>query len=247
MDISTSDKAHDEIDAGSVRIYARVAAVLLLISIVAGAFGEVYVPSKLTVSGDATATAGNISASGGLLRMGFAAYLLEALCDIGLTWIFYLLLNPVHRSIALLFVFLRLVSTATFAAAVLFYFAVPQILGADYLKTFSPDQVNSLALLALKLYGYGAGALMVFYGVAAILLGYLIFRSGYLPRFLGLLFALAGVGFVIRNFVLVLAPAYASDALLLPMGIAAVAMTIWLFVKGIDTQKFEEKVTMGRT
>ena len=224
-----------------VQTYARIAGALFLITIVAGGFGEFYVPSTLIVSTDATATANNIRASEWLFRLGFAGYLVEALCDIGLTLVLYVLLRRVHEELALLAVFFRLVSTAVFAAAELFYFAATFILGgAAYLKTFSPDQLNALALLSLKLYGYGGGIFMVFYGIPSILLGYLMFRSGYFPRILGALMALGGLGFVVRNFLLVLAPAWASSLLLLPMTLAVLPMTVWLLVKGIDVRKWEE-------
>ena len=82
---------------------------------------------------------------------------------------------------------------------------------------------------------------MVFYGVASILFGYLMFRSGYLPKILGALLALAGFGFVTSNFALVLAPAYASSGFLLPMPIAALSLTLWLLVRGVNIAKWEEK------
>ena len=92
------------------------------------------------------------------------------MCDIGLTLVLYRLLRPVREDLALLAVFFRLVSTAVFAIAELFYFAASLILGgAGYLKTFSPEQLNSLALLSLKLSGYGGGIFMLFYN--ALLLG----------------------------------------------------------------------------
>lgn len=89
----------------SVQTYARVAGVLLLLSLVAGGFGEFYVPSKLIVSADAAATARNIIASASMFRMGFAGYLVEAMCDIALTLILYVLLRPVHEDLALLAAF----------------------------------------------------------------------------------------------------------------------------------------------
>ena len=231
----------------AVQTYARIAGVLLLLSIVAGGFGEMYVPSQLIVSADASATARNITASGSLFRMGFAGYLVEAVCDIALTLIMYVLLRPVHKDLALLAAFFRLVSTAVFAVAELFYFAATLVLGgADYLKTFSADQLNTLALLSLKLYGYGGGIFMVFYGVASIVLGYLMYRSGYLPKPLGALLVLGGIGFVTRNFVLVLAPAHASSALLLPTIIAMLLLALWLLVRGVDVPKWEEKALRAR-
>jgi len=96
------------------------------------------------------------------------------------------------------------------------------------------------------LYGYGAGIFMVFYGVPSILLGYLIFQSGYLPKFLGVLLALGGLGFVTRNFALVLAPASASSFFLLPMTLAAVSLTVWLLVRGVDVAKWEQRAATPR-
>lgn len=228
--------------AASIQAYARIAGVLFLLTIVAGGFGEVYVPSKLIVSGDATTTAKNIIAFDSLFRAGFAVYLVEAVCDIALALILYVLLRPVRKDLALLAAFFGLVSTALFGVAELFYFAASLVLGgADYLKTFSPDQLNTLALLSLKLYGFCGGIFMVFYGIASVLRGYLIFRSGYLPKVLGVLLSLAGVGFITRNFLLVLAPTYASDLFLLPMSLAVVSLTVWFLVKGVDVPKWEAK------
>ena len=231
----------------TVQTYARIAGALFLLSFVAGGFGEAYVPSKLMVSGDATATAQNIKALDSLFRMGFAGYLVEAVCDIALSLILYVLLRPVRKDLALLAAFFGLVGTAVFAAAELFYLAPSPILGgAGYLKTFSPDQLNTMALLSLKLYGYGGAMFTVFYGVAWVLRGYLIFRSGYLPKFLGVLMTLGGLAFITRNFLLVLAPAYAPGSLLLLMLPGGLSLTAWFLVKGIDLPKWEEKVNARR-
>ncbi len=228
--------------ATSVQTYARIAGAVMLLSLVAGGFGEAYVPSKLMVSADATATANNIKAFDFLFRLGFAGYLVEAMCDIALTLIFYLLLRPVRKDIALLAAFFGLVGTAEFAAAEIFYLAPSLILGgAGYLKTFSPDQLNTLALLSLKIYGLGGAMFTVFYGVSWVLRGHLIFRSGYLPKFLGVLMTLGGLAFIARNFLLVLAPAHAPGSLLLLMFPGALALTVWLLVKGVDVPKWEEK------
>lgn len=219
----------------SLQKYARIAGVLLLISMVAGGFGEFYVPTKMIVSGDATATAKNIIASESFFRLGFAAYLIEAICDITLSLVFYVLLRPVNRNLALLAAFFGLVSTAVFAGAELFFFAATFILGgADYLKSFSPDQLNTLAYLSLKFYGYGGGIFLALYGIGAMLRGFLIFRSDYLPRVLGIFLMLGGLGFVLKNFTLVLTPLYSTDMFLLPMSVAGLSLTVWLLVKGIN-------------
>ena len=233
------DVAGEMLGQRSPQTYARIAGVLFLISMFAGGFGEFYVPSTLIVSGDAAATASNIRTFDTMFRLGFASYLVEAVCDIGLTWVLYLLLRPVRRDVALLAVFFGLVSTATFAGAELFFFAPSFILGgAEYLETFSPAQIESLAYLSVRYYAVGSGIFMVFYGIGAILRGYLIFRSGFLPRFIGVLLFVAGIGFVVRNLMLVIAPQYAYEIFLMPMSVAGLALTGWLLIKGIDTAKW---------
>ena len=246
MNAAANQTGDPHTGASSIQTYARAAGVLFLLSIIGGAFGEFYVPSKLIVSGDATATAHNIVTMNSMFRLGFAGYLLEAICDISLTLVFYVLLKPVNRNIALLAAFFGLVATSVFAGGELFFFGSSLILsGTDFMKTFTPDQINSLAMLSLKFYGLCAGIFMAFYGIGAVIRGYLMYRSGFLPRFLGALFMLAGVGFIARNFVLVLAPAYESDFFLAPMPIAGVALTVWMLVKGVDVKKWQARAVAG--
>jgi hypothetical protein len=226
----------------AVQTYARIAGVLFLLSFAAGGFGEAYVPSRLMVSANATATAENVKALDSLFRMGFAGYLVEAMCDVTLALILYVLLRPVRQDLALLAAFFGLVGTAVFGVAELFYFLASHILGgAGYLETFSPGQLNTLALLALKSFGYGSGIFLVFSGTAWVLRGYLIFRSGFLPKVLGVLLALGGLAFVAMNFALVLAPAYASGKLLLLMLPGMLSLAAWLLVRGVDVPRWQEK------
>jgi hypothetical protein len=230
----------------NVQRYARIAGILFLLSLVAGGFGEAYVPSKLIVSGDAAATVANIKNFGFMYRLGFATFLIESLCDITLALLLYALLKPVNRYLSLLAAFFGLIATATFACAELFYFAPLVIMRGDgYLSTFSPDQLNSLVLLTLK-FSLSAGMLTTaYYGMGWIVRSYLMFRSGYLPKFLGVLMAIGGLGFVARNFLLVLAPAYASDVFLMLMFPGGLIMTVWLLVKGVDVPKWNARVSAG--
>jgi Domain of unknown function (DUF4386) len=226
----------------SVQTYARIAGVLLLVSLVGGGFGEAYAPSHLIVPGNATATAHNVIASDLLFRLGFVGYLSEAVCDVALAFLLYVLLRPVHANLAFLAVLFRLMATATFAFGEVFYFAPSLILGGEaYLKTFSADQRNTLALLSFNVYGFAGGMSQVFYGIASIVLGYLIVRSGYLPRVLGALLALGGLGFMASTGALVLAPADASSILLLPTILAMLALGLWLLVRGVDVGKWNER------
>jgi hypothetical protein len=230
----------------NVQRYARIAGVLFLLSLVAGGFGEAYVPSKLIVSADPTATAANLRNFDFLYRLGFASFLVESLCDTALALLLYVLLKPVNKQLSLLAAFFGLMATATFAFAELFYFAPQLIIGRAYLNNFTLDQINSLALLSLKFYGYAGMLFTAYYGVAWIVRSYLIFRSTYLPKFLGVLMAIGGLGFVVRNFLLVLAPAYASEVLLMLMFPGGLIMTVWLLVKGVNVQKWNSKVDAAR-
>lgn len=231
----------------NVQRYAKVAGALLLISLVAGGFGEAYAPSRLIVAGDAAATVANLRNLEWLYRLGFASFLIESLCDITLLLILYALLKPVSKELSLLAAFFGVMGTALFAFAELFYFA-PLVLmgGADYLKTFSPDQLNSFVLLSLKLYSFAGMIFTAYYGMAWLVRAYLMFRSGYLPKFLAVLMAIGAAGFVFRNFVLILKPAYASDLFLMLMFPGGLILTIWLLVKGVDLGKWNEKARARR-
>ena len=230
--------------ATSVQAYARMAGVLFLLSIIGGGFGEFYASSALVVPGDAAATAHNLIASNLFYRLGFLGYLTEAVCDVGLAYLLYILLRPVHPNLVKLAVLFRIMATATFAFSELFYFAPTLILGGDgYLKSFSPDQLHALVLLSLNIYGTTGNLYIVFYGIASLIFGYLMMRSGYFPRVLGALLALGGLGFVIMNVLLILTPAYASSFLLLPTILAIVSLAGWLLFRGVDVVKWQEQVS----
>jgi hypothetical protein len=230
----------------SVTTYTRAVALFLILTIFAGFFGEMYVPSLIR-AGDAATTAANLRQNDLLFRLGFAAYLVEAFSDVVLAWLFYVLLKPVHRDLALLAAFFGIVSMTTFAVAEMFYFSAPNFLrGSASLAAFPPDQLEGFASLFLWLYASLGGLFMLFYGTAWIVRGWLTFRSTYLPRWLGLLMILAGVGFVMKNITEVLAPAYSSDFLLAPMMLNAVGVAIWMLAKGVDRGKWETAAAARR-
>lgn len=230
----------------AVQTYAKVAGVLVLFSFIAGGFGEAYVPSKLIVGTDAAATVENFKSSDIMFRLSFAGYLVEARCDIALALIFYVLLKPVHKYVSLLAACFGLIGTATFAAAELFYFAPTLVLrGGGHLKSFSPDQLNTLVLLSLKLFGLGAAIFTVFHGMGWVLRAFLMFQSRYFPKLLGVLMMVAGLAFMVSNFALVLAPQYRSGWLLFTMLPGSLLMTVWLLVKGVDLPKWEERTAGG--
>src|SRR3954451_10688520 len=164
----------------SPRTYARIGGVLYLIIIVAGILGEIFIRGRIVVSGDAVATASNIMASQSLWRIGIAGDLLMHMCDVPLMLIFYVLLRPVNKNLALLVVLFNLIQTAVMVANEIVLLAPLFLLGgAEYLKSVDPHQLQALAYVSLKVFDYGFGIGLIFFGFECVTLGYLIFRSGY--------------------------------------------------------------------
>jgi hypothetical protein len=212
---------------------------------IGGFFGEMYVPSLMLTS-DAGTTATQLRANNSLFRLGFGAYLIEAVSDIVLAWLFYVLLKTVHRELALLSAFFGLVSTTLFAVTKMFYFAAPMFIrGSKYLTAFPPEQLDAFATLFLSLYGVLSGLTMLFYGIPWIIRGYLTYKSEYLPRPLGILMIVAGAGFVAKTLTYVLVPAYSSDLLLAPMFLNALALAIWMLFRGVNVEKFAKADVKG--
>jgi hypothetical protein len=233
----------------SPQIYARTGGILYLYIIVVGIFGELFVRDKLIVSGDATATANNIMASQSLWRISVAGELIMLVCSVALALIFYVLLRPVNKDLALLAVFFNLVELAIDAANKLNLFMALFLLGgADYLKAFEPHQLHALAYLSLKLHEYGFGISLIFFGFVCLILGHLLFRSGYFPKTLGVLMTIAGLSYLTNSFTLILAPTYAAmiSPILVLAFIGETAFCLWLIVKGVNVPKWETQASLGR-
>jgi Domain of unknown function (DUF4386) len=230
----------------SPQTYARIGGALYLFIIVAALFAEAYVRGSLIVSGDATATAHNIQGSETLFRAGLAGEMLTCACDVTLALILYVLLKPVSKNLALLGAFFRLTFIALYSVAKLFEIAaLVALTGNDALKAFDPQQLHALAYLSLRVHGLGYGASLLFFGFCCILFGYLIDQSGYLPRTLGILLIVGGVGYVAFSLAQMMAPAFAGRVLfpwlMLPAFPAELGLALWLLVKGVDVPKWEER------
>jgi Domain of unknown function (DUF4386) len=230
--------------------YARMGGVLYLAIIVLGAFAEGFVANKLVVSGNAAATAHNILASQGLWRLAVAGDLIVVLCAVPLLWIEYLLLRPVSKHLVLLAVLSNLVSLAVEAISKVFLFVVMPTLGtADYLRAFEPTQLQILANLALRSHDIAFNIALIFFGFTCLVNGYLIFKSGYLPKLIGILMQLAGWSYLTACFAALFAPAFAdliTPAILLPPLIGESSFCLWLLVKGVNIAKWRERVSMGQ-
>lgn len=229
----------------SPQLYARVGGVLYLIIIIAGLFGEIFVRGKLLVPGDATATANQLIAAPMLWRIGICADLVMQVCDIPLMLIFYVLLRPVNRNLALLNLLFNLIQTAVLVANKLnLLMALFLLSDASYLQSIDPDQLHALSYLFIKLHDHGFGIGLIFFGFVCLLEGYLIFRSGYLPKTLGVLMQIAGVCYIANSFTLLLSPQLASQLfpfILMPCFIAELLLGLWLIVKGVNLAKWEKQ------
>jgi hypothetical protein len=229
----------------SPQVYARIGGILYLLIIVFGAIGEIFIRGRLIVSGDAISTANNIMASQSLWRIGIAGDLIMHVFDVPLMLVFYVLLKPVNKNLAMLAVLFNLVQTAVLVANKLNLLVPLFLLGnADYLKAFEPNQLYALAYVFVKLNDYGFGVGLIFFGFTCLVLGYLIFRSGYFPRILGILMQIAGLSYLTNSFTLLLAPAFASiivPAILLPALIGELSLCLWLLLKGVNLQRWNEQ------
>jgi len=230
----------------SPQAYARAGGVLYLFIIVAALFAEAFVRGRLIVSHDPAATAANLLGSETLFRAGLAGEMLTCGCDVALALIFYVLLRPVSRNLALLGAFFRVTYVGIYGVAKLFEIAALAALGrADYLKAFDPQQLHALAYMSLRVHSLGYGASLLFFGFCCILFGHLIYRSVYLPRTLGILLVIGGWGYVLFSLAQMLAPDFAGQWLfpwlMLPAFPAELGLALWLLVKGVDVQRWEER------
>jgi hypothetical protein len=187
----------ERITETSPRLKARIIGVFYLLTILTGIFAQGFVSERLVVSGDAAATATNILTHRGLFQLGFAVYLIEMACQMAMTALFYDLLKPAGRSVSLLAAFLGFAGCIIKTFSRVFFIAPLFVLGgAHYLSVFSAEQLQALALLFLKVNDRGAATALVFFGFYALLTGYLIMRSTFLPRILGVVSVFGGLGWL---------------------------------------------------
>jgi hypothetical protein len=239
---STRPAGSARVGAGesSPRLMARIAAALSLTTILTGIFSAGYVSGKLVVNGDATATAANILAHRGLFQLAFAVYLVEMACQIAITALFYELLKPAGKSVSLVAAFLGLTGSIIKTSSRVFFIAPLFILGgAHYLSVFSAEQLKALALLCLKINDKGAGIALVFFGFYTILTGYLIIKSTFLPRILGVLSVVGGLGWLTFLYPPLGGPLFPFIAIFAIIG--AALLIFWLLVKGVNEQRWKEQ------
>jgi hypothetical protein len=222
-------------------IRARVAGVLYLSLGLFAPFSLLYVPSTLIVPGDAAATANNIMASESMFRLGIVGSLLTAIVNIFVVLALYQLLKPVNKNMALLMVIFLLLAVPIGMLNELNQLAVLVLLsGADYLKVFAADQLQALVMLFLDLHKVGLLIAQIFWGLWLFPMGYLVFKSGFLPRILGVLLMIGCFGYLIESFAAFLLPSYKVNiALFTSWG--ELLFPLWLVIKGVNVEQWEKR------
>lgn len=224
----------------SINRTARMAGLLYLIYMVTTIFADVVGRSKLIVAGDAAATAGNIMAAEGLFRLSFVSDLLSAVFFLLAAWALYELLKPVNNALALMFLLLNLAGTAVYSINLLNQLAALLLLsGADSLKAFQAGQLQAMALFFLNIYKNGYWVAQLFFGAWLFPLGYLVYKSGFLPRILGIVLMVHCVGWLTTFLQMFLFPGFdVIHYVTFPLGfVSEFALTGWLLIKGAKDQK----------
>jgi hypothetical protein len=219
---------------------ARIAGFLYLLLAPLGFFGAMYIPS-ITVPDNPATTVRNVLAAESLFRLSILSALATPVVTVLVALVLYRLFKPVSRSQAALMVVFTVVAAPIAMLTELCHFAVLLLVGgADYLKVFNTDQLHSLVLLALNAHHYGAFIAQLFWGFWLFPMGYLVFRSGFLPRFIGVLLVIAGLGYVADSLLLFLLPDLKVIFSQYTF-IGEVFLLLWLLIKGVDVERWERR------
>jgi len=227
----------------SINKTARIAAILTLVIVVFAPFSMIYVPTTLVVPRDAAATSNNIMASQGLFRAGMVSDSIVFLIEIVLTVLLYVLIKPVNKTLSLVAAFSRLAMTVIQGINLMNHFFVLLLLGGT-LTVFAPDQLNALVMLFLNAHENVVLIWGLFFSLHLFVFGYLVYKSGYLPKFLGILLFIVAFCYLIQDFGNMLFPQY--KALFTSIGSLAfleVAFPLWLLFKGVNVEQWQKRVS----
>ncbi len=223
---------------------ARVAGACWLLCILAG-IGGFIVAGPLIVANDATATAANILANESSYRIGFAFDLISGTSYLVTTVFLYFVLKPAGRSLSMLAAFFGLAGVAIGGISWVLRLALLVLLRGDqYLNAFTASQLQATSMIALKLQLTVFSIGMVFFGVQCISIGYLVARSTFLPRVLGILLGIGGTSYVIASFASFLIPSFGPHLIQFVLPVALIgegSLTVWLLVKGVNLQRWKDQ------
>ena len=226
----------------ALRLEARLAGVIYLTIMVSAFFAEGVVRGGLVVDGNAVETSQRILASQSLYRLGGGADLITVVCDVALAALFYDLLKPAGRTLALLAASFRLAYAAIFGVVAMLHFAPLMVLTVPGLTALPPAEHQAIAYLMLKLHTLGYNVALTFFGVHCVLLGVLIARARFLPAVLGWLLVITGVGYLVNSAThLVFTSVDFFPWILLPGLVAEGGLALWLCIVGLNVAKWNER------
>ncbi len=217
---------------------ARVAGLLYLIVITTGLFAEIFVRQEFKVSGDAFATANNIQLSEMLFRLGVVADIVNFICGLPCVLIIYYLFKRINKYLLQLALIFVIIQTAIIAVNLLNQTSPLLILGNNaYLKSFQPNQLATLSQLSLNIQAVGYAIGLVFFGFYCLIVGYVISKSKMVPKFLGVLYIISGLGYLMNSFIMLLSKGFANpvfEYVSIPIFIGELSFCLWLLIKGVD-------------
>src|SRR5215469_1558880 len=219
----------------SIKKQARLAGLLYFLASLPAPFGLIYVPSKLIVLNDATATANNIRASESLLRLGIGCELLGSILFILVVVALYRLFKPVNETHALTMMILILISVPiSLLSVVNEILALTVVSGANFLSVFDAGQLNGLAYILMRLHSRAILVAEIFWGLWLIPFGILIIQSRFIPRILGYLLFLAALGYLAVSVTFLLLPSYGPvvDKFAGQLPLCELPIILWLLIWG---------------
>jgi hypothetical protein len=220
---------------------ARIAAFVFLIIFILGMSTELFIRPGMIVPGDAAATVRNIAASKALFRLSLVSELIRQALLMLLSLILYKLLKPVNKTIASLMVIFYLVCVPISLLNELNHFAVLLLSsGVGYLTAFKADQLNALVMFFIDLRKYGTFITQLF-SFWVLLLGYLVFKSGFLPRILGVFLMIGGLCYTVQAILFFLFPNFDLMIFGLSAFIGELLFYLWLLIKGVNVEKWEKQ------
>jgi len=233
------------VEKKSIKSTARTAGILYLVIFVIAPFPFLLGRASLVVAGDAATTARNILASESVFRLGMVAESVVFLVELVLAALLYVLLKPVNRPLSLAAAFARVGEAVVQAVNLLTSILVLLLLGgASYLAVLEPEPLNALAMLFLDANAFVIMVWGLLFGFHLLLLGYLVYKSSFWPRFLGILLLVASVGYLAQSFGHMLVPQF-DDVLSVAVIVLAVpgelAFTIWLLWKGVNVERWQQR------
>jgi len=239
----STGKMIEGIAKSSPRLKARIAGAFYLANGMMYGYADGNVHNKILVAGNSAATAHNILTNGQVLRTCFAVGLISAVCYVMVTLLLYDLLKPVNRSISLLAAFFSLIGCAVGALASFLTFAPLIVMGgAPYLSVFKVEQLQALALLSLDLHDVATSICMLFFGFYCLLIGYLILRSTFMPRIIGVFMIITGLTYQV--FLSPPLAAHLFSHVVMPAGaLGELSLLLWLLIFGVNPQRWKQQAS----